>query len=152
QARKEDRPPFKILSDALLLKVAHARPASPRALAHLGGVSDYVLRRYSHALADAVMRGVASPQTARPHPHSRGENFLDNAARDRLGMLKEWRKQRAEARGVENDVIVSNDVLTALARKNPRTLDALVAATDLGPWKTREYGEEMLSVLRGKKP
>ncbi|MCI0477642.1 MAG: HRDC domain-containing protein, partial [Anaerolineales bacterium] len=98
-----------------------------------------------------VTRGAASPQTARPHPHSRNDNFLDNVARNRLGKLKEWRKQRAAARGVENDVIVSNDVLHALARKNPRTLDALVAATDLGPWKTREYGEEMLAVLRGKK-
>lgn len=151
QARKEDRPPFKILPDATLLRIAQARPASTRALAHLGGISDYVLRRYSHALADAVARGAASPQTARPHPHARGDNFLDNPARERLGKLKEWRKQRAEARGVENDVIVSNDVLFALARKNPRTLDALVAATDLGPWKTREYGEAMLAVLRGKK-
>jgi ribonuclease D len=151
QARKEDRPPFKIISDAMLIRIAQARLASTRALTHLGGVSEFVLRRYSHALVDASARGAASPQTARPHPHSRGDNFLDNVARNRLGKLKEWRKQRAEARGVENDVIISNDVLTALARKNPRTLDALIAATDLGPWKTREYGEEMLQVLRGKR-
>jgi ribonuclease D len=151
QARKEDRPPFKVVSDATLVKIAQTRPTSTRALAHLGGVSDFVLRRYSHALIDAIARGAASPQAARPHPHSRNDNFLDNAARNRMGKLKEWRKQRAEARGVENDVIVSNDVLFAVARKNPRTLDALVAATNLGPWKTREYGEEMLAVLQGKR-
>ena len=151
QARQEDRPPFKIISDTTLMRIVQARPSSTRALAHLGGVSEFVLRRYSHALIDAVARGAASPQTARPHPHSRNENFLDNAARNRLGKLKEWRKQRAEARGVENDVIVSNDVLHALARENPRTLDALVAETNLGPWKTREYGEEMLVVLHGKR-
>jgi len=150
QARQEDRPPFKIVSDATLARIAQARPASTRVLAHLGGVSDFVMRRYSHALIDAVTRGVAAPQTARPHPHSRNDNFLDNAARNRLGKLKEWRKHRAEARGVENDVIVSNDVLNAVARKNPCTLDALVAATDLGLWKTHEYGEEMIAVLQGK--
>jgi ribonuclease D len=151
QARQEDRPPFKIISDATLMRIAQAGPPSTRALAHLGGVSEFVLRRYSRALIDAVARGAASPQTARPHPHSRNDNFLDNTARNRLGKLKEWRKQRAEARGVENDVIVSNDVLHALARENPRTLDALVAETNLGPWKTREYGEEMLAVLHGKR-
>ena len=150
-ARKEDRPPFKIISDAALMRISQARPASTRALAHLGGVSEFVLRRYSHSILSAVARGGAAPQTARPRPHSRTDNFLDNVERTRLGLLKEWRKQRAEARGVESDVIVSNDVLFALARKNPSTLDALVAAANLGPWKTREYGEEMLTVLHGKK-
>ena len=151
QARQEDRPPFKIISDATLMRIAQVRPSSTRALAHLGGVSEFVLRRYSHLLIDAVTRGAASPQMARPHPHSRNDNFLDNAARNRLGKLKEWRKQRTETRGVENDVIVSNDALNAIARANPRTLDALVAETNLGPWKTREYGEEMLAVLHGKR-
>ncbi|MCI0477920.1 MAG: HRDC domain-containing protein [Anaerolineales bacterium] len=150
QARKEDRPPFKVIPDATLLRIADARPQSTRALAHLG-ISDFVMRRYSQPLIAAVARGGATPQSARPHPHSRNENFLDNAARNRLGKLKEWRKARALARGVENDVIVSNDVLNNIARKNPRTLDALVAATGLGPWKTRAYGEEMLEVLHGKR-
>lgn len=151
QARQEDRPPFKIISDATLVRIARAHPVSPRALVHLGGVSEFMMRRYSHALIDAVARGVAAPQIAQPRPHSRNENFLDSAARNRMGKLKEWRKQRAGARGVENDVIVSNDVLHAVARKNPSTLEALRAATDLGPWKMREYGEEMLRVLHGKR-
>lgn len=151
QARKENRPPFKVISDATLVRIAQARPTSAHALAHLEGVPEFVLRRYSHALLKAVAHGTATPQVASPHPHSRNNNFLDHAARNRLGKLKEWRKRRAEARGVENDVIVSNEVLHAIARQNPRTLDALVAATHLGPWKTREYGEEILSVLQGKR-
>jgi len=151
QARKEDRPPFKVAADATLMRLAHARPSSTRALAHLGGVSEFVMRRYGHALLDAVARGAAAPQTARPLPHSHSDTALDNAARHRLGKLKEWRKKRAEVRGVENDVIVSNDVLFTVARENPRTLEALVAGTNLGPWKTREYGEEILGVLHDKK-
>ncbi|MBM3129681.1 MAG: ribonuclease D [Chloroflexi bacterium] len=150
QARKEDRPPFKIVPDATLLRIADARPPSPRALAHLG-ISDFVMRRYSRPIVAAVTRGVSAPQTAHPQPRARAEDFLDYAARNRLGKLKEWRKARALARGVENDVVVSNEVLHQLALKNPRTLDALVAATGLGPWKTRAYGGEMLEVLRGKR-
>jgi ribonuclease D len=151
QARKEDRPPFKIVTDANMLVIAQARPSSLQSLGKVAGISEFILRRYSRAILDGVARGFGSPQVAQPHPRSRGEEFLDNAARNRLGKLKEWRKQRAEARGVENDVIVSNDVLHELARKNPHTMEAIVAATGLGPWKTREYGEEMLAVLQGKK-
>ncbi len=151
EARRADRPPFKILSDAALMQIARAAPAAPRGLTRWGGVSGYVARRYGAALIAAVARGMAEPQRTRPRPRSRGDSLLDNAARVRLSVLKEWRKRRAAARGVETDVIVSNEVLFALARQNPCTLEQLVAVTGLGPWKTREYGEELLQVLRGER-
>ncbi|MBI5031498.1 MAG: HRDC domain-containing protein [Chloroflexi bacterium] len=151
QARKEDRPPFKVLSDSNLVTLAKARPSSPRALARTTGVPEVVIRRYGTSILSAVTRGESSPQTTSPHPRPRSEMFLDNAARTRLGKLKEWRKERAAKRGVETDVIVSNDALVAIARKNPRTLEALIETSGLGPWKSREYGEELLAVLHGKK-
>ena len=151
QARKEDRPPFKVLPDSALLRVAMQRPANLRDLARLDGVSAYAVQRYGRAIVDAVARGRAAPQGSTPQPRSRGQPPLDNGARIRFGRLKEWRKKRAAARGVEPDVIVSNDVLFAAARKNPRTLEHLVAASDLGPWKATMYGEEILQVLDGKK-
>jgi ribonuclease D len=150
QARKENRPAFKVLSDSALVHIATARPSSPRVLACLGDVSDYAVRRYGSAILEAVRRGIATPQNTQPRPRSRHDEPLDNPARARLGRLKEWRKKRAAARGVETDVVVSNDVLYAIARKNPHTLETLVAASDLGPWKTQEYGEKILTVLHGK--
>ncbi len=150
QSRREDRPPFKILSDTTMIHIATAHPASLRGLANTTSVSSYAVQRYGTAILSAVARGMATPQTAQPHPHVKGEPPLDNSARDRLSKLKEWRKARAAARGVETDVIVPNDVLFAIARKHPRTLDALVTASNLGPWKAREYGDEMLAVLHGK--
>ncbi len=151
QARREDRPPFKVLSDATLLRVSESRATSARELARTAGVSDFVLQRYSPALLRAIEQGRAQPQSAWPRPQSRGEAPLDNSARNRLGKLKEWRKTRAVKRGVAPDVIVSNDVLFAAARANPRTLEALTQVTHLGPWKAHEYGLEMLAVLHGKK-
>jgi ribonuclease D len=151
QARKEDRPPFKVLPDSALMRVAMQHPASLRDLARLDGVSDYAVQRYGRAIVDAAARGRAAPQASAPHPHLRGQPPLDNGARTRFGRLKEWRKKRAAARGVEPDVIVSNDVLFAAARKNPRTIEQLVAASDLGPWKARTYGEEILQVLDGRR-
>jgi ribonuclease D len=64
--------------------------------------------------------------------------------------LKEWRRRRGVARGVEADVIVSNEVLMALAKRNPRTREALLQVTGLGAWKAHEYGEEILHVLNGE--
>ena len=71
----------------------------------------------------------------------------DNATRERYARLKEWRRTRALERGVESDVIIPNDALLALARKNPRTREALAQITALGAWKAQEYGDEILRVL-----
>ncbi len=124
---------------------------SPPALGNVSGVSTFSIQRYAHAIVKAIERGSAAPQTASLHHPSRGQPHLENPARGRLGRLKEWRKKRAAARGVDPDVIVSNAVLFALAQKNPRTMEALTSVSGLGPWKTREYGEEMLAVLQGKR-
>jgi len=96
-------------------------------------------------------RGQARPQRHLPKP-PRGEPQLnDNASRERYAKLKEWRKQRAEARGVESDVIVSNDALIQVARAYPKTLKDLETIAELGEWKAREYGEELLKILNGNK-
>jgi len=146
QARREDRPPFKVLSDAQLLQLAQALPDSLQTLARLD-LAEKVSARYGHALVAAIARGIAAAQRVPPRPRRREEEVLDYAARARLDKLKAWRKQRAQSRGVENDVIVSNEVLYRIARENPRTLEALAKVTHLGPWKLRTYGEEILRVL-----
>ena len=150
QARREDRPPFKILSDSTMLHLADAHPGSMREMHSISGISSYLMQRYSRAILEAVAHGRASPQNTPPKPHARTEPPLDNPARDRMSKLKEWRKKRAIERGVESDVIVSNDVLMSLARKNPRTLENLIAVSGLGLWKANAYGEELLKVLHPK--
>lgn len=57
---------------------------------------------------------------------------------------------RAQARGVESDVIISRDAIWAIAEANPRTLDELAALSLLGPWRMQKYGEEIVRLL-GKK-
>jgi ribonuclease D len=151
QARKENRPPFKVLTDAAMLLLSETAPRSRRDLARVRGISEYHISRFGETILEAVSLGHAHPQHAIPHPNSRRDTLLDNAARARLDRLKEWRKNRAAARGVEPDVIAPNDSLIALARHKPKDLEEIAQVTELGKWKTQEYGGEMLNVLNGKK-
>jgi ribonuclease D len=134
--------------EATLVALSASAPSSQRELSRR--VSEYALKRYGTVLLDAIARGRAHPQNSTPRPNSRHAAPLDKPARARLDRLKEWRKKRAAARGVENDVIVPNDALITLARKNPQTVEEVARVTGLGGWKVREYGGELLSVL-GKK-
>ncbi len=65
----------------------------------------------------------------------------------RFEALHDWRKTRAQQRGVESDVIISRDALWALARLAPRSVAEMAQIPELGPWKSQVYGEEILQVL-----
>jgi ribonuclease D len=147
-AEQEDRPPFKVISESTLVQLSRSRPRTLKDLAAVGGVGDWLVRRYGRGILEMIEKGFAAPQ--RSAPRVAGRNFQrmpDNATRQRYARLKEWRRDRAQARGVEADVVVSNDVLLTLARKNPKTRDALLQVSGLGTWKAQEYGEEILRVL-----
>jgi ribonuclease D len=66
---------------------------------------------------------------------------------DRYELLRAWRRDRGQARGVESDIILSRDAMWAIAHENPQTREALAAI--LGPWRLKTYGEELLDVLAG---
>jgi ribonuclease D len=65
----------------------------------------------------------------------------------RYSALREWRKERAQQRGVESDVIVSKNVLWTLAEEAPTTINDLESIPGLGPWRLSNYGPELLAVL-----
>ncbi|MFH1098289.1 MAG: HRDC domain-containing protein [Candidatus Desantisbacteria bacterium] len=148
QARKENRPVFRILPDSMLIHLATVHSDMLHDFSRIHDISRYTVQRYGHAILDAVNRGRAMPQMTMPYLQLRGQLPLDNDARVRFARLKDWRKQRAVVRGVDPDVIVSNNVLFVAARENPLSIESLVAVSDLGQWKAQEYGEEILSVLQ----
>ncbi|MGB8648869.1 MAG: HRDC domain-containing protein, partial [Anaerolineae bacterium] len=151
-ARQEDRPPFKIMAESTLLHLAHAQPRTLKELSTVQGVGEWLVRRHGRGLLEAIERGLQNPQRTTPRLRNQNAGKMpDPATRDRYALLKEWRRTRAEARGVESDVIIPNDTLMILARQNPGTREALEEIAALGSWKVQEYGEEILQVLHGAK-
>ncbi len=150
QARKEDRPPFKVIANPALVQLAQVRPSTVEELARVSGVGDWLLRRYGRGILQAIEKGRATPQRHPPRPAGKNYRRLpDNATRDCYARLKEWRRARALARGVDPDVIVSNDILLAIADQHPKTREALMQVSGLGAWKFQEYGDELFRVLNG---
>jgi len=145
EARRRDRPPFKILHNRTLADLVQARPHTLDELAHVPRLSRYHVRRYGKHILRAIKRGERArpPEPPPPPPrHSKAEVV-------RFRTLRAWRKQVASERGVDVDVIVSNAVLWSLAEQNPRGLKDLRGIDGLGPWKRKTYGKEILTVLHG---
>ena len=143
QAERADRPPFKVMSDQTLLEIARQGPNSLADLEGLPGMTPQQIRRHGANLLKVVRRGLGGPP-ARP-PHYERE---PDSVRDRYELLHQWRKRKAQARGVESDVIISRDALWELARAAPSTPEALAQIETLGPWRREAYGDEILRVLK----
>lgn len=140
EAKRRNIPPFKILGDRTLLEATVQLPARMNDLAAIHGMSVGQQQRYGRTILEtiATARHAAPPQPPRRPPRP------PDSVLNRFDRLHRWRKTRAQARGVESDVIAGREVLWTIAQAAPRTLADLEALAVLGPWRLATYGEEIL--------
>ncbi len=145
QARRADLPHFKVLSNEALIEIAQACPTNLAELAKIPRLSTRQRERHAHGLLLAVSQGLNSRPPARPVNHR-----PDDAVLARLDALKEWRKDTARSLKVESDVVLPRDIAEQIAFANPRSLEDLRVLMKSTPWRFRQYGAKILSVLEGK--
>lgn len=144
-ARKIDRPPFKVANDSTLVRLARDQPHNYETLAQTKGVSRQLVKHNASHFLKAIRRGRnASPPS---HP-THNKHRPDEATLNRYETLRHWRNTLATERGVEPDVIFSNGTLMYIARRNPKTLNALSKLKGLGEWQKKTYGQALMQVLR----
>ena len=121
-------------------------------LYRLRGVSSPLVRKQGHALLRAIRQGASQPLSWDQRPHSttnNGHNGRPTAdCQARYEALRVWRNAAAQARGVEPDIVLTNQTLWAIAHRRPRSRAELAGDGLLAPWQIDEFGEEVLAVLR----
>ncbi len=142
EARRQNRPAFKVIGDKTLVQLAEHAPRQLEQLRAIEGMTEGQIQRYGHALLEAIARGRKDPPPALP-----ARTAPDPDVMVRFEKLRGWRKQAAAQRGVEPDVIVSNAVLMELAQRRPRHFDQLPALPWFGPWRRQTYGPAILQVI-----
>lgn len=143
QARAANRPPFKVIGDNSLLRLSEHQPL------HLSDLrlSERQVDHYGDSLLAVIERAQDAPPPQPPARQRGGNGRPDPNVTACFDRLRTWRANRAAERGVEADVVMTNDALMAIARAAPATLDELAGLEILGPWKLEEYGTDLLEVL-----
>jgi len=142
-AEKMNRPPFKVISDTMLLEIAHNLPEKDVDLAGIG-LSPKQIDLWGRELLAAAKRGaeatlVKREQTRRPN----------DAALKRLDQLKTWRKRLAQEMGVESDIILPKVYLNILAEKPPKSMGELQSIMADSAWRFSHYGAQIYGLLGG---
>lgn len=142
ESSRTNQPPFKVIGEPTLLDIAQRMPHSLDDLKGIVAMTPGQIHRHGPALLRAVQDGrVAAP----PSPPL--VERAPDEVRERYERLQHWRKKRAQARGVESDVILPRSTLWDLAQRPPRTLADLSGIVDFGPTRRAMYGEEILAIL-----
>ena len=147
EAKRRDVPPFKVINNHMLLELARASARwngkVPKTLGPIPGISDKILDRFSHQLLPIIRKALHSPAPEYPtHTHRHSAGYWQ-----RHEALMQWRKEVAAKRGVESDVILSRTAIEEIADKAPRTDDELAAIASMGPWRRKQYGASILTLL-----
>lgn len=146
QASREDRPPFKVFDNRAMIRVATTQPGTPAELDKKAALAPSIARRYGSGILGAVKRGKQAPPPVFKRT-SNGTGRPDPKVSARFDALRKWRTERAQQRGVDPDVVLTNDQLMTIARESPTNAEELADTGAMGDWKVQEYGTDVLDVL-----
>ena len=118
QASREDRPPFKVFDNRAMIRVATTQPGTPAELDKKAALAPSIARRYGSGILSAVKRGKQAPPPVFKRT-SNGNGRPDPKVTARFDALRKWRTERAQQRGVDPDVVLTNDQLMTIARQSP---------------------------------
>jgi ribonuclease D len=149
-ARKLDVPPFKVLTNTILMDLAKKPPKSVREMFNRPGISRRVARKFGAAILNTI-------EDSRRHDPSILEISVHNnyrtpnhTAKLRLEKLRLWRKQKANELGLHVGVVFPANLLENLAAAPPADKEQLANIPGIRRWRVREFGEEILQLLRSQ--
>jgi ribonuclease D len=150
EARHQNRPPFKVVGDGVLVELAKRLPSHQNDLRHIPDLGASQVDRYGAILLRTIHEGQGRPQPHPPEYEARPELMLDRTAMARFDALRKWRSDTARERDVQPDIVLPNSTLLTIAQRNPSTAAELATIPELGDWKVQTYGPDILATLQAQ--
>ena len=144
QAKRMNRPPFKVMGDQTLHDLASAVPGRLKDLSEIYGMTPGQIGRFGEGILETIRQGKKDPIPHRP----RG-NHMDDEILDRYEALHDWRKRTARSNKVDSDIILPREILMDIAKSAPRSIEALNQVMSPLTWRAKKYGNMILEVLWG---
>jgi ribonuclease D len=147
-AKRRDVPPFKILGNDVLLRLAAERPRAGRDVAAM--LPPRLASRLTDRILDLLDDAEDLGPLARPRPASRDDRLPPDVA-TRHERLKAARRREAELRSTDPTLVLPKALMESLARAKPTpdTEDDLRRLGCLERWRIEHAGAWILEALRG---
>lgn len=150
-AQKRDVPPFRVLHDRALIQLTHDMPNHADALRQGRNSLPVNARPLIADLLEAIATGRenGSPPDCELDAANDGPSSTERTLkRQTEKALSSWRRQEAESRGVDSQVVLPGHGLSDLVARQPKTLSDLHAIDGLGDVRIQRYGLKWLAILQ----
>jgi ribonuclease D len=152
KARALDVPPYKVLAPDVLVAIAQAKPRTAAELAKIKGATQ---GRRAASLEGEILRAVAAgvdepriPEGDRVHlERPRLPSRVARQRRAREQRLSKWRRDEAQKRGVDEQVVLPGHCLQDLADLDQPTLDEIAQVPGLGTFRVERDGAALVATL-----
>ena len=146
-ARKQDRPPFKILGNIPIMEMAQKKPVSVRDLKSVGRLSARQVKSLGSPLLQKISQALSLPEEALPsYPH-KPRSAYDPKVASRIRALREWRVQRSKGLNIDSALTLTNAQIRSLADAPPHNPGDLQRIGGLRNWQKRLFGNEICTLL-----
>jgi len=143
RAQETNLPPFKILGNEVLLRLAELPAGDGAPAASLPPR----LRPREHEIAEALARAHGLDEGQLPVVPRSARPILPDPVLRRIARLRAWRTAKADELKLDVSVVLPQRLIDRLAEASPRDGDGLGAIEGLRRWRIRTFGREILAVL-----
>ncbi len=147
-ARRIDVPPFKVIGNERLLKIAEECPCSQHRIDTSLNLTEKQKRLYGKGIVRAVEEAMLLPEEDLPSFPVSQRGRPDHRAERVLAKLKGWRDRKAEQLKMDPGVVLPNAALSELARRRPADEKELTALGIMKKWQRAQLGAEVLDIIR----
>ena len=149
-ARAEDRAPFRVASDQVLIEAALLPPKSAEDLAGRKGMNAHLARTEGESLVErlaTVDRLGPDELTPYPRPKRDGRGRPPPEVEEVADRLKAIRNRAADELGLDRGTLLPNAVVLETAFQSPGSLSDLGEIPGIKKWQIEAVGEQILAAL-----
>ena len=149
-ARVNDKAVFRIVGDGPLLEAVIMNPSHSQELSAIKGFPRGLARHSGSDLVRHFQSVATLPESElQGYPSRRRDSSMRSSPETEalLDALKIVRNTQAKKLGISRGVLLSNSILSKVARASPRDLQSLGKVEGMREWKLRTVGDSLLQAI-----
>lgn len=147
-ARERDQATFRILPNQAMIELSLRPPTSLRQLREVKGVGAGLIERRGQELMAAIQRGLNVPEAELPQFPPARRWARDPEVEERAERLRAVRTKRATELDLDPGFLMARALIDEIARRNPGSVEELLAVPDIRRWQVDALGASLLEALR----
>lgn len=145
-AKEMNRPRNFVAADHVLGAITNMAPGNRKSLSRLRGVTDGFISRWGDQVLEVISGELNHPSDDYPRIPSHRSRPGVSARRD---ILRIFLKQESCRLGISPELLLSRDLISALASDPPGNEEELLAIEEFSGWRKEALGSDLISLLKG---